>query len=293
MKKKYCSIKLAFQLIILCFMPASILLAQNETDDSIEIDFNSYGDNIHGWFYNAKGKEFSSTVILLHGYCGKDYLIFELAHVLAENGFNVLTFSYSGTWLSQGIWSPETSLNNVKSAIDFLKLDQTIEKFSIDTLNIILIGDSYGGGMALLGSLYDNSIRKVCSIAGADLSVWATMYEQDPEFRRSHEQILDWCISDTSRSRGPGGKASYEWLLQHKDEYDIKRFADKLAKKNILLFGGWLDFGVTIEDHILPLYRSLQKQEAANLEIHILNDDHELRNVKSEINSIIITWLKR
>jgi dipeptidyl aminopeptidase/acylaminoacyl peptidase len=293
MKNKYCFVKPAFLLIILYFLSISILLAQNETDDSIKIEFNSYGDNIHGWFYKAKGKEFPSTVILLHGYCGKDFLIFELAKVLAENGFNVLTFNYSGTWSSEGVWSPKTSLNNVKSAIDFLKLDQNIEKFSIDTSNISLIGNSYGGGMALLGSLYDNSVRKVCSIAGADLSVWATMYEQDPVFRRAHEKILDRCISDTSRSRGPGGKASYEWLLQHKDEYDIKRFADKLAKKNILLFGGWLDTGVTIEDHILPLYRALQKQKTANLEIHILNDDHELRNVRFDIISKIILWLKK
>jgi len=293
MKNKYCFVKPAFLLIILYFLSISILLAQNETDNSIKIEFNSYGDNIHGWFYKAKGKEFPSTVILLHGYCGKDFLIFELAKVLAENGFNVLTFNYSGTWSSEGVWSPKTSLNNVKSAIDFLKLDQNIEKFSIDTSNISLIGNRYGGGMALLGSLYDNSVRKVCSIAGADLSVWATMYEQDPVFRRSHEKILDRCISDTSRSRGPGGKASYEWLLQHKDEYDIKRFADKLAKKNILLFGGWLDFGVTIEDHILPLYRALQKQKTANLEIHILNDDHELRNVRFDIISKIILWLKK
>ncbi len=293
MKKKNCFTNLVFLLIILYFLPVSLLLAQNETDNPNEINFNSYGDNIHGWFYKAKAKEFSSTVILLHGYCGKDYLIFELAHTLAEAGFNVLTFSYSGTWSSKGIWSPETSLKNVNSAIDFLKLDQTIKKYSIDTSNISLIGNSYGGGLALLGSLYDNSVRKVCSIAGADLSVWATMYEQDLDFRRLHERILDRCMSDTSRSRGPGGKASYEWLLQHKEEYNLKNFADKLAKKDILLFGGWLDSGVTIEDHILPLYRSLQKQGAANLEIHMLNDDHELRKVRTDINSKIISWLKK
>jgi len=293
MKKKNRFTKQAFLFIVLYFLPILLLLAQNEADNRIEINFNSQGDNIDGWFYKAKGKEFSTTVILLNGYCGKDYLLLELANVLAKNDYNVLTFSYSGTWLSKGIWSPWTSLNNVNSAIDFLKSDQTIKKFSIDTSNISLIGNSYGGGMALLGSLYDNSVKKVCSIAGADLSVWARMYEQYPAFRRAHEQILDRCMSDTSKSRGPGGKASYEWLLQHKDEYDLKKYADKLAKKDILLFGGWLDYGVTIEDHILPLYRSLQKEEATNLEIHVLNDDHELKNVRPEIYSKIISWLKR
>jgi len=282
-----------FLLIVLYSSPLSILRAQNKTDHPIDINFDSNGDTLHGWFYRAKGKEIPPIVILLHGYCGRDDLIFELADVLAEEGFNVLTFNFSGTWASEGTWSPETSLQNVYSAIHFLKMDQTKKEYSIDPSDISLIGNSYGGGMALLGSLRDDSVGKMCSIAGADLSVWARMYEEDPDFRRVHEQILDRCMSDASKSRGPGGKASYEWLLQHKEDFDLKKYADQLAKKDILLFGGWLDYGVKIEDHILPLCRSLQKQGAEKLEIHMVNDDHELRNARSEIFTKIISWLKK
>ena len=49
----------------------------------------------------------------------------------------------------------------------------TIQMFEVDTTDIILLGYSYGGGMALLGSAYDNRIKRVISIAGGDLSIRA------------------------------------------------------------------------------------------------------------------------
>jgi pimeloyl-ACP methyl ester carboxylesterase len=261
-------------------------------DNSSEITFDSDGDTIHGWFYRSEGEGFSPTVILLHGYPGRDRLVFELGDSLTKKGVNALTFSVSGTWQSEGIFTPESSLENVKSAIDFLKLQQTIERLAIDTAEISLIGYSYGGGMALLGSLYDESVRKVCSIGGGDLSVVARMIEKNPDFRKSHQEFLDECMADPTVSRGMGGKASHEWLLEQKDEYDLQKFADTLAKKDILLLGGWRDDTIMVEDHILPLYRSLQKNGAESLKIHIFDTDHSFDNVKTELFSKIITWLK-
>jgi len=283
-------------LVLFCLSLGSPLLFSQQggphTDASVAVSFDSYGDTIHGRFYKTTVRRFAPTVILLNGYCGKDQLIVQIAQALERNGYNALTFDYSGTWSSGGIWSPKTSLQNVRSAMEFLNTERMRKAFEIDTSGLALIGNSYGGGMALLGSLIDERVKKVCSIAGADLSVWATMYQQHPEFRAMHEQILDKCMSDTARSRGPGGRASYVWLVEHRDEYDLKRFAAELATKDVLLFGGWLDRGVVIEDHILPLYRSLQRHGARHLQIYMLDDDHELRKVRAEIISTIIAWLE-
>lgn len=136
-----------------------------------------------------------------------------------------------------------TSLNNVESAIDFIKSDYSIKSFGIDTSKISIIGYSYGGGMALLGSLFDRSVQKVISIAGGDLSVVARMIEESSDYRKFHQQFLDQCMADSTISRGLGGKASHELVLKNRDVYDIKKYADKLAEKDILLPGGWLDQG--------------------------------------------------
>ena len=279
-------------LVVLIFTQIPFILAQNKPIDPTEITFASNGDKIHGWFYKAKGKEPFPTVILLHGYPGGDGDLFKLGQTLIKEGFNAITFNYSGTWQSEGMYLPETSLKNVETAIDFIKSAQSIKSFGTDTSKISIIGYSYGGGMALLGSLFDRSVQKVISIAGGDLSVVARMIEESPDYRKFHQNYLDECIADPAMSRGLGGKASHEWLLKNRDDYDLKKHADKLAQKDILLLGGWFDQAIKIEDHILPLFRSLQNHKAANLEIYIFKTDHSFKNVREDLISKIISWLK-
>jgi len=178
-----------------------------------------------------------------------------------------------------------------KQRLIFLKLEQSLRTFAVDTSNILLIGYSYGGGMALLGSLQGTSVRKVCSIAGGDLGVIGRMIEQNPNFRKSHERFLDKYMSNPTVSRGLGGKATHELTLKHIADFDLKTFADKLARKNILLLGGWQDYTIPIEDHLLPLYRSLQKNKAERLEIQVFDADHSFENVKASLIAKIIMWL--
>jgi len=52
-------------------------------------------------------------------------------------------------------------------------------------------------------------------------------------------------------------------------------------------------FLITIEDHILPLYRSLQKYGAEKVEIHIFETDHSFKNVRDDLTTKIISWLRK
>ena len=211
---------------------------------------------------------------------------------MTEKSINAYTFNYRGTWESEGLYLPETSLEDVEQAIRFLKSPQIVQQFLIDTSDISLIGYSYGGGFALLGSLSDSSIKKVVSIAGGDLSVIARMIEENDDFRKMHQQFLDNCMSDSTVCRGFGGRETHIRFLKQKDDYNLKKYSNKLADKDILLIGGWLDDTITIEGHILPLYRSLQKQGAEKLKIHIFETDHSLKNVRDALTSKIISWLR-
>ncbi len=284
--------KVVKHLFILNLISLTLRLGQNNTSNLIEINFESNGDRIHGWFYKAERKGLVPSVILIQGFPGRDGDLFEIGQNLIKEGFNALTFNYSGTWRSEGIWTPETSLRNVGSAIDFLKSEQSIKTYQVDTSQISLIGYSYGGGMALLGSLHDRSVKRIISIAGGDLSVVAKMIEESLDFRQSHQQFLEQIMSDSAVCRGLGGKLSHEWLLRNKDDYDLNKHIEELAEKDILLIGGWQDRSIMVEDHILPFYRSLQKHGTVNLEIVIFNADHSFNNVRYELTSKIISWLK-
>ena len=151
-------------------------------------------------------------------------------------------------------------------------------------LNITLIGYSYGGGFALLGSLSDHSVKKVVSIAGGDLNIIAKELEQNDVFRKQHQTFLDKFMLDKNVTRGLGGKASHDWLFKHKGEYDLLKYSSKLTQKSILFISGWQDQAILLEDHILPLYRLFQNLKAKNLSIHVFDSDHSFSNVHDKIS---------
>jgi pimeloyl-ACP methyl ester carboxylesterase len=277
--------------IFLLLLSPSIF-AQLAVIDSVSLDFQSNGFRISGFIFPAAGNEPLPTVILLHGYPGGEGDLFGLGRKMCENSINAYTFNYRGTWKSEGIYLPSTSLEDVEAAIQFLKLPDIASKFLIDTSNITLIGYSYGGGFALLGSLSDISVTKVVSIAGGDLSVVAKMIEGSNEFRKVHQAYLDRFMSDSTISRGYGGRASHEWLIKHKTEYSLLRYSKEIAQKSVFLIGGWQDKAIQLEEHILPLYRALQRNKASKLKIHVFDTDHSFKNVREQLGDLIISWIR-
>ena len=163
----------------------------------------------------------------------------------------------------------------------------------VDTTNIILLGYSYGGGMALLGSACDNRIKKVISIAGGDLSIRAKELEEDAQFRQNFQKKVDYLLSNPSMVRGTSGEEYVETMIKNKDEFDIKKQSEKLAKKKVLLIAGSYDNMVNNETHIIPLYHELQLKWNSNVLLTTLETDHGFANVQTELIAVIIKWLKK
>jgi len=277
--------------LFLCCLGVS-LMAQGNNNDPIPVSFDSEGDKVVGKFFEAKGDGSKPTAILLHGHPGGDGDLFGLGQKLSADGINTLVFSYRGTWKSEGIWLPSTSLKDVDSAIRFLKSLQTVKTYSIDTSKLYIIGYSYGGGMALLGSLFDDDIKKVVSIVGGSLKIVADNIEKSDEYRQMHRQYLDDCIADFKAVRGLSGEESHNWLLPRRDDYDIVKHAEELSTKKIFLIGGKRDQSIPIEEHILPLYRAIQKHSLENVKFEEYDCDHTLEGAKDQVRDDIVGWLR-
>jgi len=260
--------------------------------EPISVSFYSENSKIRGVFYPAIGEGPFPTVILLHGYPGNDKDVLGLGQKLMKEGIHALAFNYRGTWGSEGLYKLRNSLQDVRSAIEYLKSPQMVKRFSIDTTNIVIAGYSFGGGMALLGSLYDASIRKVVNIAGADVSEMARQVKKDEGVREALEKTLDEG-SSTGMIRSHGVNAAMTELLETMDEYDLVKHAEELAEKDILLIAGWQDMLSTLEAHILPLYRALQRQGARNVEMEVFNSNHQFTNMRDALASRIISWIKK
>jgi hypothetical protein len=182
-----------------------------------------------------------------------------------------------------------SSLKSVKAAIDFVNSDDFKRIFIVDASAKTIIGHSVGGGMALLGALYDTSITKVISIAGGDLGVLGNQIVEDTVFARKHQQFLDWAISDLTVSRGLGGKKTHE--IYGKiiiEDFNLKDYCDQLSQKQILLIGGWNDYLIKIEDHMLPIYRCLKLFDPKRLNIIAFETDHLFENVSLELKQKVL-----
>jgi dienelactone hydrolase len=193
--------------------------------------------------------------------------------------------------VSEGLFTLSTSVEDVLSAMFYVKSSFAIREFNIDPSSISVIGWSYGGGMALLGSLSDASVRRVVYIAGGNLSEVGRMMQQSDEFRRAILKMVDQGISESGFSSLPAEELFAE-VFADMGKYDLVKHAEALCKKDILIIGGWRDQENTVERHILPLYRALQKHGAKQVQIEVFDTDHAFTNTRSQLADRIVSWLR-
>lgn len=257
----------------------------------VKINLYSNGNKLNADFYKASGLEKNPTLVLLHGMPGGEGDLFGLGKKLSPLGINVLVFNFQGTWSSEGEFSFDSSMENVGAAINFLKNKDNIERFNIDSSNIVVAGYSYGGAMALTGAIYNSEIKRIISIAGADESVFGRKIKADEGFRIFFAQML----KELEYPKGPikcDTEALSKLFLSNLDRYDLVKHAESLTNRDILFLSGWKDHNVVLEEHILPLYRKLQELKAENLKIQVFDTDHGFGNVKEELVETIATWIK-
>jgi surfactin synthase thioesterase subunit len=104
--------------------------------------------------------------------------------------------------------------------------------------------------------------------------------------------MVDQCISE-SGFRGSKAEELFAEVFTDMDKYDLVKHAEALSYKDVLIIGGWRDQESTVEHHILPLFRALQRHGAKQVQIEIFDADHSFVNVRSQLADRIVSWLKR
>jgi len=264
---------------------------QVDSDNLIPISFDSHGATLYGYFSEAHGEGPHPTVIFLHGSPGGNRDVLGLAQAAPGAGWNALVFNYRGFYDSEGISSLNNSVEDVFSALNFIKSDEIVKKYRIDVDHIALAGYSYGGDIALTAAASDSSIKYVISIAAADLSEIARQAEKSDEFRAMFVETMNNRYLN-GLVKGPGGKETLEELLANSDKYDLVKHAGNLSEKSLLIIGGWKDQASTLEGHVLPLIRALQLQGAERVEKVILDSNHAFEGKTAELTNVFVRWLK-
>jgi len=269
---------------------------QSQTTSPINITIDRNGVHLIGKLFLSEGSDFLPTVILLNGFPGSESDVLGIGDRLAQSGINSLTFNYSGTYKSEGKVSWDNMQLDIDAAFKFLHQSDNIIKFKIDTNKIYLGGWCNGGGMALTYAAYHPAVKVVFSIAPSDQTEFMKVYTSNTEIKKMIDQVHADLAFPKGHLRFDAGALPQEVALAGIDKinpiYDLKKCAPLLASREILLIGGWDDKQTTMEVFILPLYRSLQKENAKNLQLIAFQDDHYFQNSRSKLAETVVNWLK-
>lgn len=255
------------------------------------IEFYSQGQKIRGEFYLADDGTTTHTALLLPGFPGAVGDVLDLGLRMSEAGINTMTFNYRGTHGSEGTFSLKNTLEDIQAAYEYLHQDQVMREFQVSTDELVLGGYSFGGGMAVVYTTNHPEIKRVFSISGTDHGEFVREYMRNPA-------LAEAIKASYAELKFPAGPVNFEWedaveeITQNPDPYDLKRGANALADRDILLIGGWDDMNVLIEQHILPLYRALVDVTARKVQIAAFQDDHAFERSREELAATVVHWVK-
>ncbi|WP_179194909.1 S9 family peptidase [Bacillus sp. EAC] len=247
----------------------------------------SGNDVIVGRMYLAEGEGPHGTVLLLHGFPG-GMLNLDLASELQQEGWNVLVMNYRGAWGSQGTFSFSNSIEDVLSALKYLKESEVAKENRIDTKRIGLIGHSFGGFLALKVASMEPSIHSVASLSGANFGLFAQMVEQDPSFEAQIREVLK---EGAFFLKGASAESIMEEVLFNQIEWNTFLYAPLLLKRNILLTAADFDEEIPKVYFHDPLVDILEKAGANHLQTKVFETDHNYLNHRKELAQTLHNWL--
>ena len=165
-----------FGLFILLAVFAGALLGQVKTADGKNpfppktetFQIPSHGAQLNALVYVADGAGPHPVVVLLHGFPGNERNL-DVAQDIRRAGWDVLYFNYRGSWGSPGNFSFAHSIEDVSSAVAYLRQPENSKLLRLDPERIVLIAHSMGGIMAVEAGAADPSIMAVGLISAADM----------------------------------------------------------------------------------------------------------------------------
>lgn len=218
------------------------------------------------------------TLLLLHGFPGNERN-FDLAHAIRRLGWNVMIFHYRGTWGSDGTFTFENALEDIRVALAYLRSEAAVDEFGVDPERLFIAGNSFGGFAAMLTAQEDPGIKGCIALSVYDLGRMARLIEVDPEAEAQMKGMFESLVKLTV---GGDVEALTQEIRDHKEDWDISGKAGRMKGRPVLLMAGSRDLDGPAEVHYEPLRQALEASGAL-LEAHLLDSDHGFQNKRVEV----------
>lgn len=238
-----------------------------------ELLINIDGDTVSGYAFVASGEDQKPTVILAHGFPGFDNN-FDLAQSLRRNNINVVHFYYRGSWGSEGTYMYSNCLEDVHRLVEYLSKEEQVEKFRIDPENLILLGRSYGGGVALIAGARSDKVKKIIGIS-------STNYGQVMANKVSLDELTSYSSYMQKQVAINTDITDFlQEMLDNKEAFQILNYKEKLINKKVLL----------IEDSDR---NNAWISQLNNIDLVEMETDHGFIDKRLEMTALIISWINK
>lgn len=288
MKARHLVIIILLLILTGCMTNSNIERDPIEIDEThppalIDLNFDSYGDRLNGILYQANGAGPHPTVVLLHGYPGNEKNL-DLAQSMRRAGYNVLFFHYRGAWGSDGTFSFTHVIEDVGSAINYLR--NQADKYRIDAERILLVGHSMGGFAALQGAARDEQVKCVAGIAPGDLGLVAGVIQTNPEIAQNFAEGAD----TLTMLNGWTGTSAIEDLKNNRDAFSLVNLAAQLNGKSVLLIAGDKDTVLAPAIFHTPLVTAYATEPNITLTHTIISGDHAFSWSRFQLIEAMLDW---
>lgn len=231
-----------------------------------DVVIHSQGSKLLGGFYRGAGVGPRPTAILLHGVPGVEKNL-DIAYALRDAGWNCLYFHYRGSWGSEGDYTFAGALDDVAAATEWV-----LAQPSVNPKRLALIGNSFGGYLALAVAAADDRFRATVSICPLI----------DPALDPLPAELFDEFAQMLHGVTGP------ELFDQWNALPSILTRNSELVNRRLLLVTGDRDelFPVSHYERLAAKLESLWWERVADA-------DHALSGYRNELVVLTVDWLRR
>ncbi len=242
------------------------------------ITFQNEGEKIFGVLHRPLVQHKVPGVLLCHGFAGNKigrYRIYVLiAQKLAQAGIASLRFDFRGCGESEGDFSDITVESEVSDALKGLEFLR--DHPSIDSSSIGILGNSFGGAIAVQTAFQDNNIRSLALLAALFDSVqWRQKWEAfmgravDDQAKKEMSRILD------GNAPGPGFYSSFFRLNLEKEMQGLS---------NIPLLHIHSDHDERVGQDQAEQYRRIRQHAKAETQwMRLQKCDHDFSNADERV----------
>jgi uncharacterized protein len=255
-------------------------------------DIRSGDASVRARFFAAHGGVPVATVLIVPGWGGDSLDASGMGALLSARRVNVLLINFRGVQQSEGRFTYANAIDDLGAAWRWLHEPANRARYRIDPATLVLSGNSFGGGVAMVYAAGDTTVHRVVSIVGADHGLAARRIGADTAYASRIRGAL-------ARAAGPRGSVRFEpdslfvEMVRREHDNDLVRLAPRLDHRSVLLVGGWDDMTAPIESEILPVYRALAARSGADATILAYPEGHSLRTQRDRVADDIVAWLNK